>query len=85
MNHAAAGFADVDGFVAAMKRSEAAHLDAFAAFLVGTRSGTGSLRDLLAARDWPAFARAYNGPGYRKNRYDEKLQSAYERVSASLD
>jgi hypothetical protein len=27
---------------------------------------------------------AYNGPGYRKNRYDEKLQSAYERGSASL-
>src|SRR5436190_55513 len=52
MNHVAAGFADVDGFVAAMNRSEAAHLDAFCAFLVGTRSGTGSLRDLLAARNW---------------------------------
>ena len=84
MNHTAAGFADVDGFVAAMNRSEAAHLDAFSAFLVATRLGTRSLRDLLAARDWPAFARAYNGPGYRKNRYDEKLQSAYERAGASM-
>jgi hypothetical protein len=84
MNHVAAGFAEVDGFVAAMNRSEAAHLDAFSAFLVGTRSGNGSLRDLLAARNWAAFARAYNGPGYRKNRYDDKLRSAYERVSASL-
>jgi len=84
MNHVAAGFPDVDGFVAAMNRSEAAHLDAFSAFLIGTRSGTGSLRDLLAARNWPAFARAYNGPGFRKNRYDERLRSAYERVSVSL-
>jgi len=41
-------------------------------------------RDLLAARDWPAFARAYNGPGYRKNRYDDKLRRAYDVVSASL-
>jgi hypothetical protein len=84
MNHAAAGFDDVDAFVAAMNRNEAAQLDAFAAFLVGTRSGGHSLRDLLAARDWPAFARAYNGPGYRQNRYDEKLARAYARVSASL-
>jgi hypothetical protein len=84
MNHVAAGFADVDGFVAAMNRSEAAHLDAFSTFLVDTKSGTGSLRDLLAAKNWAAFARAYNGPGYRKNRYDERLRSAYERVSAAL-
>jgi hypothetical protein len=84
MNHAAAGFSDVDGFVAAMNRSEAAHLDAFSTFLVDTKSGTGSLRDLLAAKNWAAFARAYNGPGYRKNRYDERLRSAYERVSAAL-
>jgi hypothetical protein len=85
MNHAAAGFDDVDAFVAAMNRSEAAQLDAFAAFLVDTSSGGRSLRDLLAARDWPAFARAYNGPGYRQNRYDEKLARAYVRVSASLE
>jgi len=84
LNFAAAGFADVDAFVAAMDRSEAAHLHAFGAFLVGTRVGDRSLRDLLAERDWPAFARAYNGPGYRKNRYDDKLRSAYERVRASL-
>ena len=84
MNHVAAGFADVDGFVAAMNRSEAAHLDAFSTFLVDTISGTGSLRDLLAAKNWAAFARAYNGPGYRKNRYDERLRTAYERVSAAL-
>jgi hypothetical protein len=83
-NHAAAGFADVAGFVAAMNRCESAHLDAFAAFLVDTLDNGKSLRDWLAARDWPRFARAYNGPGYRKNRYDEKLAQAYARASAAL-
>ena len=84
LNHAAAGFADVDSFVAAMNRCESAHLDAFAAFLLDTLDNGKSLRDWLAARDWPRFARAYNGPGYRKNRYDEKLARAYARASASL-
>lgn len=31
----------------------------------------------LQRRDWPAFARGYNGPAYRKNKYDTKLAAAY--------
>lgn len=34
---------------------------------------------VLRRRDWAAFARAYNGAGYRKNRYDTKLEAAYRR------
>ena len=37
----------------------------------------------LQRRDWPAFARAYNGPNYRKNRYDTKLAAAYTRHASS--
>jgi len=33
----------------------------------------------LRARDWAGFARRYNGPAYRKNRYDEKMAAAYKR------
>jgi hypothetical protein len=33
----------------------------------------------LKAKNWPAFARAYNGPGYRANRYDIKMARAYIR------
>lgn len=84
MNHVAAGFADIDGFVAAMQRDEAAHLAAFADFLACTTVAGRTLRDLVAARDWPAFARAYNGPGYRTHRYDDRLRSAYARVGASI-
>jgi hypothetical protein len=84
LNHAAAGFANVDDFVTAMNRCESAHLDAFATFLLDTVDNGKSLRDWLAAGDWPRFARAYNGPGYRKNRYDDKLARAYARASAAL-
>jgi murein L,D-transpeptidase YcbB/YkuD len=33
----------------------------------------------LQAHDWAGFARAYNGPAYRDNRYDAKMAAAYER------
>jgi hypothetical protein len=84
MNYAQAGFASVGALQDAMNRSEAAHLEAFSVFLGGTRHGNQSLRDLLAARDWARFARAYNGPGYRRNKYDEKLRAAYARARGLL-
>ncbi len=33
----------------------------------------------LRAGRWAAFAKDYNGPGFRKNRYDEKLAAAARR------
>lgn len=41
------------------------------------------LADALRARDWPAFARGYNGPGYRRNAYDTKLAKAYARYAVA--
>ena len=40
-----------------------------------------NLRRLIDARKWHPFARAYNGPAYRKNRYAAKMASAYKRFS----
>lgn len=37
----------------------------------------------LQRRDWAAFARGYNGPAYRQNKYDTKLAAAYARHAAS--
>ncbi|MEE8298899.1 MAG: N-acetylmuramidase domain-containing protein [Thermodesulfobacteriota bacterium] len=34
---------------------------------------------ILKKRDWANFARRYNGPGYKKNKYDEKLERAYNK------
>lgn len=38
----------------------------------------------LRQLDWAKFARVYNGPSYRKNRYDEKMAAAYKRYSQEL-
>lgn len=37
----------------------------------------------LRQRDWTGFARGYNGPSYRRNGYDCKLQRAYAACSRS--
>lgn len=70
-NFGMCGFSSVHAFVAAMKRGERAHLDAFLAFCEAT-----GCADELARGDWAGFARIYNGPGYAANRYDVKLASA---------
>ena len=37
------------------------------------------LLDALRELDWAGFAYAYNGSAYEENRYDEKMEEAYER------
>jgi hypothetical protein len=71
-NHAAAGFADVGGFVAAMCESEGRQLDAFAAFCRAK-----GLVSALANHDWLNFALGYNGAGEMRNAYAAKLMVAY--------
>ena len=76
-NHAAAGFPDVETFVAAMVSGEGAQLDAFVRFVRASR-----LDDELVRCDWPGFARGYNGPDFARNRYDVRLAAAFTRSCA---
>lgn len=76
-NHEAAGFADIEDFVAAMHESEGRQLDAFVSFI---RSHP-AMHRALQEHDWAGFARAYNGPGYAQNAYDTRLADAYRRLS----
>jgi hypothetical protein len=69
------GFDSVQGFVNAMAVSEQDQLMAFVRFILTDDK----LRDALQAHDWAAFARRYNGPGYRKNQYDTRLAEAYAK------
>ena len=39
----------------------------------------------LNSQDWAGFARTYNGPGYRKNRYDKKMAAAFSRYQRLLE
>lgn len=41
------------------------------------------LLDELQRLDWSAFARGYNGPNYRKFKYDEQLAKQYAKFSGS--
>ena len=76
VNHALCGFDSVEAFVKAQVESEGRHLDAFAGFVLSRK-----LDDELRDRRWADFARVYNGPGYRENRYDEKMAEAYAEHS----
>ncbi|NJM50839.1 MAG: DUF3380 domain-containing protein [Sphingomonadales bacterium] len=71
-NHKVCGFDDVEDFVKAMVESEDRHLDAFVGFVKGNH-----LDDELRRLDWSGFARGYNGPAYRANKYDTKMAAAF--------
>ncbi|TDL99632.1 MAG: peptidoglycan-binding protein [Flavobacteriaceae bacterium] len=62
------GFATVQGFVNAMYKGEKEHLMAFCAFIKSQR-----LQDELQRKDFAGFASVYNGPRFKKNKYDTKM------------
>lgn len=66
------GFATVDALVAEARDGPEGQLRLMPRYIV--RAG---LRNSLASRDWTAFARAYNGPGFSANAYDTKLARAF--------
>ena len=76
-NHKACGFDSATAFAKKMLCGESAHLDAFCQFVISNPS----MHDALKARRWADFARAYNGPAYAKNRYDQKLAEAYVNIT----
>lgn len=78
-NYKAAGHESARAMFEAAKESEGEQLRQMASFILTQR-----LSDNLRSKDWAGFARRYNGPGYAKNRYDERLARAYEKWSAIL-
>lgn len=55
-------------------KSEGEHIKAFGRFILAK-----NLTKYLKNKDWAGFARRYNGPGYKTNKYDEKLARAYNK------
>lgn len=70
------GAESLDDFVARMSRSERDQLDMFAEFI----TNTGLLKH-LRSKNWAAFARGYNGPGYARRSYHTRMAQAYARYS----
>ncbi len=68
------GYGSADALVAEARNGVAGQVELMARFI--EKSG---LSEALRKRDWAHFARRYNGPAYRKNRYDTKMAAAYDR------
>lgn len=68
------GYASVDALVREARDGVAGQMRLMARYI--DKAG---LADALRRRDWAAFARGYNGPGFRANDYDRKLARAYAR------
>ncbi len=76
-NHRACGYANAADYARAMTTSQVAHLQAFVAFVRANPTLLKAIRE----RNWPAFARAYNGPNYARYQYDQKMAAAYAKHS----
>jgi len=75
-NAATAGYPDAETMARDFAGSADAQVVAVARFIAASGA-----QAHLAAHDWAAFARIYNGARFADNRYDEKLQRAYERLA----
>ena len=84
-NFKLAGFNTVNDFVEAEKISEVEHLKAFINFITRTKYKGLNLISYLQKKDWTSFARAYNGPGYAQNKYDLKLEQAYDSFARKMN
>ncbi len=75
------GYASIDHFVSEMYEHEREHLKAFGKFIQKTSFKGKKLIDWIKEKNWARFAEGYNGPGYKKNKYDIKLKNAYTKYS----
>jgi len=71
-NYKDAGYESLVGFVHEMHISEKCHLKAFCNVI-----RKWDLIDALKYLKWDEFAYKYNGPGYKANQYDKKMEMAY--------
>lgn len=76
MNFKTCGYSTPWDFVYSQSRDERSQLLAFVSFVENA-----GLKGALQRGDWAAFAKGYNGPAYRENKYDEKLAAAYKKRS----
>lgn len=74
------GFSSVDALVTTARSGIGGQAELMLRYIA--RAGlVQSIRD----RDWRAFARGYNGPAYRKNRYDTRIAQAFARHGGPAD
>lgn len=72
INYKICGFSSAVAFAKAMCKSEKEHLNVMVAFCKGNK-----LEPALKSRNWQAIAKTYNGPKYKRNKYDTELEAHY--------
>lgn len=77
------GYESPQNFEMQMNDSELKQTEAFIRFisLKSNSKMIGSLKE----HDYATFARLYNGPAYKKNRYDEKIEEVYEFLKTASE
>ena len=78
-NYQLCGCQSVDEMIQKMSESHEMQLELMYHFLHNS-----GLVKHLKAKDWDAFAKGYNGPGYKDNNYDQKLINTYENFKDKL-
>lgn len=78
-NFKSCGFGSVEDFAKAQIKGEREQLESFLKFIKANQ-----LDIVLEALNFPLFAKRYNGPSYRSNKYDIKLQNSYEKWKEKL-
>jgi hypothetical protein len=77
-NYAYCGCPDVEAFVALQHAGAGPQMECFARFVARP-----PYLKALQAKDWVAFASAYNGPQHAKNNYAPKMAAAYATLAAA--
>jgi len=71
-NHKVAGYDSVDDMIRDMSTNVEAQFSAFKNFVRNNNLDTA-----LRNEEWADFARGYNGPAYKENNYDDKLEQYF--------
>lgn len=75
LNFSSCNCKSIQEFVNRNCASEQSQLELFIDFVLNQ-----GLDDELRNHDWAGFARIYNGPAYKLNKYDTKLKAAYDSL-----
>jgi len=72
------GWLSYEAFVDDMYKDEGEHLKAFLGFVRAN-----NLVKYLRTKNWAKFAEGYNGAGYAQNKYDKKMEAAYNKYAST--
>lgn len=75
-NYTHCGFKNINDFFNVIQLNEGEQIKSFCKYILDV-----GLDDELRNHEWGAFAYKYNGPEYKKNRYDLKLAAAWVKYS----